>query len=434
MESSSKIEVYFRKKPFFSISNEDKDIINLTETSINIENCKPRVNKNQYFSSYKNLNILTDNLNNYEIYERTIKQDISNLKSNLLIAYGQTGSGKTHTLTGTNSEIGIIPIAIAQLLDKNIDIELRVLEVYNDNIYDLVSDNISRLEIYEYNQRLKYKVEPQIIHITSQEKLYDTIVMLNNKRKTGNTKLNDRSSRAHTLYFFYCKKHNFSFNAIDLAGNERGSLTNAKSFLENQEYISINKSLFALKECIRGIYLNKKYIPYRRSKLTMLLREILYQNINIHFIGTINSSKICYPDIIDTIEYGICLKKSNIKKLLRNDIKPKEILKNSLSAPNMYISINELSRTCSKKTLVSNDSSTLVKRCKSAPNVSRKNEELDEYYKFIISHYNYARKHQKIYNYLKNTNGKIDGDKMDEIRKIINRSTITGIKFLDKFL
>ena len=205
MESSSKIEVYFRKKPFFSISNEDKDIINLTETSINIENCKPRVNKNQYFSSYKNLNILTDNLNNYEIYERTIKQDISNLKSNLLIAYGQTGSGKTHTLTGTNSEIGIIPIAIAQLLDKNIDIELRVLEVYNDNIYDLVSDNISRLEIYEYNQRLKYKVEPQIIHITSQEKLYDTIVMLNNKRKTGNTKLNDRSSRAHTLYFFIVK-------------------------------------------------------------------------------------------------------------------------------------------------------------------------------------------------------------------------------------
>ena len=41
MESSSKIEVYFRKKTFFftQTSNEDKDIINLTDT-INIENCK----------------------------------------------------------------------------------------------------------------------------------------------------------------------------------------------------------------------------------------------------------------------------------------------------------------------------------------------------------------------------------------------------------
>ena len=39
----------------------------------------------------------------------------------------------------------------------------------------------------------------------------------------------------------------------------------------------------------------------------------------------------------------------------------------------------------------------------------------------------------KIYNYLKNTGGKIGGDKMDEIRKIINRSTITGIKFSTKF-
>ncbi len=433
MESCSKIEVYFRKKPFFSINNNDKDIINLTETSINIENCKPRVNKKQYFSSYKNLNILTDNLNNYEIYQKTIKQDIASLKSNLLIAYGQTGSGKTHTLTGTNNEIGIIPIAIAKLLDKDLNIELKVLEVYNDNIYDLVSENINRLEIYECNQRLKYKIEPEIINITCQEKLYDTIVLLNNKRKTGNTKLNDRSSRAHTLYFFNCKKKNFSFNAIDLAGNERGSLTNAKSFLENQEYISINKSLFALKECIRGIYLNKPYIPYRRSKLTMLLREILYQNINIHFIGTINSSQICYPDIIDTIEYGICLKKSNIKKLLRNDIKPKEILKNSLSTPNMHISINELSKTYSRQLDYATDTK-LVKRCKSAPNVSRNNQDLEEYYKFIISHYNFARKHQKIYNYLKDTSGKLNGVKANEIRRIINKSTLTGIKFLDKFL
>ena len=80
------------------------------------------------------------------------------------------------------------------------------------------------------------------------------------------------------------------------------------------------------------------------------MREILHNNINIHFIGTINSSKICYPDIVDTIEYGICLKNSNVKKLLRNDIpklKPVSLVKSKYddnTKPNIYISIKDLSK------------------------------------------------------------------------------------------
>ena len=209
-------------------------------------------------------------------------------------------------------------------------------------------------------------------------------------------------------------------------------------FIQNQEYISINKSLFALKECIRSIYLSKEYIPYRRSKLTILLREILYNNINIHFIGTINSSKICYPDIIDTIEYGVCLKKSNVKKIIRNDIisnpeEPEYKLEDEYT-PNINISIKDLSKTCEQDENY-NTGDTLIKRCQSAPTRRvTNNDSLANYYNFILNYYNFARKHSKIYKYLKNTTGKIKGDKSEEIRTLINKFSFENMKFIDRYL
>lgn len=435
METSSKINVYFRKKPYSPINDTDKDIISLTNTSINIQNCKKRVHDKIYFSSYKNLNIIDDTNKNIDVFKKTIKNDVNNLKSNLLIAYGQTGSGKTHTLTGTAIEKGLIPLAVKNILDQNISIELSVLEIYNDQIHDLLHPTKLVLEIFECNSRIKYKVPPSKIDINNHDDLEKTIRRINSLRVIGNTKLNDTSSRAHTIYFFKSKLTNFRFFAIDLAGNERGKLTNAKGFKENQEYIAINKSLFALKECIRNIYQSKSYVPFRRSKLTILLREILHNNINIHFIGTINSSKICYPDIVDTIEYGMCLKNSNIKKVLRNDLPDKPLVKSIYddnSTPNIYISIHDLTRSQNVNKTPNNNE---IQRCRSAPEVGKtKDNILDGYYDYIIEHYNTARKHTRIYEYLKKTNGRIDDNKSKEIQKVINKFTYSSMKFINNNL
>lgn len=437
MESSSKINVYFRKKPYFPINENDKDIISLTDTSINIQNCKKRVNDNVYFSSYKNLDIINDQQKNNDVFSKTIYKDISNLKSNLLIAYGQTGSGKTHTLTGTKDELGLIPLAVDKLLNNSVCLELSVLEIYNDQIYDLLEPSKRIIEIFECNNRIKYRHKPTKISINNHDDLNKTINHINSLRKVGNTKLNDASSRAHTIYFFNSKLDNFKFFAIDLAGNERGRLTNAKGAEQNREYIAINKSLFALKECIRSIYLGKPYVPFRHSKLTKLLKEILYNNINIHFIGTINSSKICYPDIIDTIEYGMCLKKSNIRKILRNDIPEKPLVKPIYSKKddqNIYLSIKDLSKS---QNIVTPKNNKLVERCNSAPEIGSrklKDDILDNYYEYILYHYNVARKHSRIYDYLKKNNGYLDHPKSKEIQRIINKFTCTGMKFIDNNL
>lgn len=55
---------------------------------------------------------------------------------------------------------------------------------------------------------------------------------------------------------------------IDLAGSERGADTNESGKVRRIDGAEINKSLLALKECIRALDQAKKHLPFRGSKLT----------------------------------------------------------------------------------------------------------------------------------------------------------------------
>ena len=64
------------------------------------------------------------------------------------------------------------------------------------------------------------------------------------------------------------------FSFIDLAGTERGADTlDCTDKERRQEGAEINKSLLALKECIRGLDQGKTHVPFRGSKLTEVLRD-----------------------------------------------------------------------------------------------------------------------------------------------------------------
>jgi len=402
--SSSKINVYFRKKPFVPLVNNDQDIIKTKENTIYVKNLKPRVsNKSQYMEF--NVPLLSQDLKNKDVYRATIQEDFNNKKNVLLMAYGQTGSGKTHTLSGNNNEEGIIPIVIKKLLKDGHTCKFKVIEVYRNNIYDLQENIKTPLAIYESNKRLKYKTAPVVTDINTLDDFNKAIIKVNKNKKMGCTKINQTSSRSHTIYYFSINNSQ-QFIAIDLAGNERGYLTRAKNSVENQEYISINQSLFALKECIRSIFLNRSYIPFRRSKLTLLLRDLLNKTINIHFIGTLNPSRLCYPDIIDTIEYGSCLKYSKLKKLLKHVPSEQFLTLPKIDLIKSAKQTNNKSEDNRPSTSVHNkqQNSEYIRNIKSEPTMKKDEDFLKRYHKFILAHYLIARKHAKIYNSLSLTN------------------------------
>jgi kinesin family protein 2/24 len=49
-----------------------------------------------------------------------------------------------------------------------------------------------------------------------------------------------------------------------------------------EETQAINLSLLALKDCIRARTLRSPHIPYRRSKLTLLLKNLMKQSTKDH--------------------------------------------------------------------------------------------------------------------------------------------------------
>jgi hypothetical protein len=98
--------------------------------------------------------------------------------------------------------------------------------------------------------------------------------------------MNLSSSRSHTVFTITLEQVKVSnpdntivskFQIVDLAGSERQSQTGTEGQTQ-KESIEINKSLFVLRQVITALTqqaINSKetvYVPYRDSKLTMLLR------------------------------------------------------------------------------------------------------------------------------------------------------------------
>jgi kinesin family protein 2/24 len=60
---------------------------------------------------------------------------------------------------------------------------------------------------------------------------------------------------------------------VDLAGSEKAQDSQSNIKQRRIEGAEINTSLLSLKECIRAMDAGKKHIPFRQSKLTMVLRD-----------------------------------------------------------------------------------------------------------------------------------------------------------------
>ena len=280
-----------------------------------------------------------------EIFSCTTKFLISGVTNGFnatVFAYGATGAGKTYTMLGNEENPGIMSLTLNELFnriksypEREYTVKLWYLEIYNENIRDLLVNNSENLELREDpNKGLIVNGITEMIPKSS-EHILNILKKGNKNRTTESTNANETSSRSHAiLQIMVSYKEKASginyeikygkLNLIDLAGSERASMTKNKG-VRLFEGANINKSLLTLGNCINALCeANEKgiktYIPYRDSKLTRLLKDSLGGNARTVMIANVSPFINSYDDTDNTLKYADRAKhiKTNIKRNVLN--------------------------------------------------------------------------------------------------------------------
>lgn len=234
-----------------------------------------------------------------------------------------TGCGKTHTISGSNSQPGIVFLIMKDLFariaakshDTDFSLTVSYLEIYNETIRDLLHPESGPLQLRESNGMaapagLSTK-EP-----TCATDVVEWITLGNQNRTVNATEANATSSRSHAVLSVTVSQkpraggmtdntQTASLSVIDLAGSERASVTKNKGD-RLIEGANINRSLLALGNCINALCDPRKrgHVPYRDSKLTRLLKQSLGGNCKTVMIVCLSPSSAHYDETHNALQYA----------------------------------------------------------------------------------------------------------------------------------
>lgn len=256
-------------------------------------------------------------------------------------AYGMTGAGKTHTMFGdmyleTARQPGLVSLTLADLLGRvtrgTCQIKLSYLEIYNERISDLLTTDSQRGSLQVLDNPVK-GVQVQGLRevpISSLEQVHELVTFGNEHRARAATGANQFSTRSHALLTITLERRtkasgvteevtNSKLSLIDLAGSERASVSDNRG-ARMVEGANINRSLLALGSCINILSDPKqqgRYVPYRDSKLTRLLKESLGGNTRTVMIACISPMASAIEETVHTLSYADRARRIE-KKVIRN--------------------------------------------------------------------------------------------------------------------
>ncbi|KAG0482418.1 hypothetical protein HPP92_010502 [Vanilla planifolia] len=257
----------------------------------------------------------------FEIFDTRAKDIVASVVrgfNGTVFAYGQTSSGKTYTMTGSASQPGIIPLSVHELfriiqekVDREFLVRVSYMEIYNEEINDLLALGHRKLQIHESLERGIYVAGLKEEIVTSPEQVLQLMEFGEFHRHIGETNMNLYSSRSHTIFRMIVESRERSgegdsincfdavrvsvLNLVDLAGSERAVKTGAEG-VRLREGSYINKCLMTLGTVIKklsdGVESQGGHVPYRDSKLTRILQPALGGNANTAMICNITLSQI----------------------------------------------------------------------------------------------------------------------------------------------
>ncbi|XP_071952335.1 kinesin-like protein KIF2A [Antedon mediterranea] len=326
------ITVCVRKRPMNKkeMNKKDIDVITIPQKeSVLVHEPKLKVDLTKYLENqhFRFDFALDENATNEMVYRFTAKRLVECIFSKGMatcFAYGQTGSGKTHTMGGdfdgkkqdvTKGIYALSAHDVFKLLQKpenkkkDLVVGCSFFEIYSGKVFDLLNKK-SKLRVLEDGKQIVQVVGLKEEPVTNVDNVLKLIAHGNNVRTSGTTSANQHSSRSHAVFqiILRSRKNNRlfgKFSLIDLAGNERGKDTQSSNRQTRMEGAEINKSLLALKECIRSLSNKGVHVPFRASKLTQVLRDsFIAENAKTCMIATISPGMSSCEHTLNTLRYA----------------------------------------------------------------------------------------------------------------------------------
>ena len=325
LPGSDKITICVRKRPISAkeIKKQDYDSVTCLNPVVTVHDSKLKVDGiSKYLdnTSYEVDHSFDEESTTEDIYKYSVQSLVPFVVSGgraTCFAYGQTGSGKTFTMQGIQKSMVDDLYAHLGASEKTSGIAVLVsyFEIYGGRCQDLLN-NRQRLQVREDGGGDVVVGDLQEIAAETPESLGEIIEIGNQNRTTHATESNDESSRSHAICQIMLRKSEKlvgRLSLIDLAGSERGADTKSHNQQRRLEGAEINKSLLALKECIRALDNNKSHVPYRGSKLTLVLKDsFTREKARTVMIATVSPAASSADHTLNTLRYADRIKERKV--------------------------------------------------------------------------------------------------------------------------
>jgi len=237
---------------------------------------------------------------------------------------------------------GVIPRAFEHIFndinvttDKKFLVRASFLEIYNEEIRDLLSKNPKeKLELKDHTDHGVYVKDLSTFVVKDVSEMRQVMMAGQKNRSVGATLMNIESSRSHSIFTITIESFEVGpdgkshiragkLNMVDLAGSERQSKTGSTGDTL-KEATKINLSLSALGHVISALVDSKSphgFVPYRDSKLTRLLQDSLGGNTKTVMIAQIGPADYNYDETLSTLRYAYRAKSIKNKPRINEDPK-----------------------------------------------------------------------------------------------------------------
>ncbi|KAG2654829.1 kinesin-like protein KIN-10A [Panicum virgatum] len=234
-------------------------------------------------------------------YRRFVRSRIEGVRVGAkctVMVYGPTGSGKSHTMFGCAKQPGIVYRALRDILEggaggegdgpagrgeddagfgAGLFVQVAVLEIYNEEIYDLLVGSGANARGNAPKARLEVmgKKAKNATYLSGNEaaKISREVAKVEKRRIVKSTLCNDRSSRSHCMIILDVPSVGGRLMLVDMAGSENIEAAGQTGFEAKMQTAKINQGNTALKRVVESIANGDSHVPFRDSKLTMLLQD-----------------------------------------------------------------------------------------------------------------------------------------------------------------